>query len=72
MSEDIIALIKENVIQGRKTREDEGIDESMTGTPGVVELTQSALEKNIILNFFFSCIRSKFLVPTVLVSKRFS
>lgn len=47
MSEDIIALIKENVIQGRKTREDEGIDESMTGTPGVVELTQSALEKNI-------------------------
>ncbi len=47
MSEDIIALIKENVIQGRKTSEDEGIDESMTGTPGVVELTRSAMEKNI-------------------------
>ncbi len=47
MSEDIIALIKENVIQGRKTKDDEGIDESMSGTPGVLELTQSALEKKM-------------------------
>jgi 5-methyltetrahydrofolate--homocysteine methyltransferase len=47
MSEDIIAQLKENVIQGRKTKEDEGIDEELSGTPGVVELTQSALEKNI-------------------------
>ena len=46
MSEDIIALLKENVIQGRKTKDDEGIDENMTGTPGVLELTQLALEKN--------------------------
>ena len=45
MSEDIIALLKENVIQGRKTKDDEGIDDNMTGTPGVVELTQLALEK---------------------------
>jgi len=45
MSEDIIALLKENVIQGRKTKDDEGIDENMTGTPGVLELTQLALEK---------------------------
>jgi 5-methyltetrahydrofolate--homocysteine methyltransferase len=47
MSEDIIAQIKENVIQGRKTKDDEGIDEELSGTPGVVELTQSALDNNI-------------------------
>jgi len=45
MSEDIIALLKENVIQGRKTTEDEGVALNMTGTPGVLELTQSALEQ---------------------------
>lgn len=47
MSEDIVALIKENVIQGRKTGDDEGIDDSLSGTPGVEELTQSALAQNI-------------------------
>ena len=49
MSEDIVALLKENVIQGRRTKDDEGVDEGMSGTPGVLELTQSALEKNISL-----------------------
>ena len=47
MSEDIIAMLKENVIQGRKTADDEGIDESMTGTPGVLELTKMALENKL-------------------------
>ena len=47
MSEDTIALLKENVIQGRKTKDDEGIDEDMTGTPAVLELTQVALDKKI-------------------------
>ncbi len=47
MSEDIIALLKENVIQGRKTQDDEGVDDDLSGTPGVLELTQSALEQNI-------------------------
>ena len=47
MSEDIISILKENVIQGRKTKDTEGIDETLSGTPGVVELTQSALENNI-------------------------
>jgi len=47
MAEDIVALLKENVIQGRKTQDDEGIDEGLSGTPGVVELTQSALDNNI-------------------------
>jgi Predicted cobalamin binding protein len=46
MSEDIIAALKENVIQGRMTRDDEGIDDTLTG-PGVLELTQAALDNNI-------------------------
>ena len=47
MTEDMVALLKENVIQGRKTKDDEGIDESLSGTPGVLELTKAALEKNV-------------------------
>jgi len=46
MSENIIAALKENVIQGRMTQDDEGIDETLTG-PGVLELTQAALDNNI-------------------------
>jgi len=46
MSEELIERLKENVIQGRKTQEDEGIDEDLTG-PGVLELTQEALSNNI-------------------------
>jgi hypothetical protein len=42
MSEDIIAALKENVIQGRQNKDDEGIEEDMAGTPGVVELTEAA------------------------------
>jgi 5-methyltetrahydrofolate--homocysteine methyltransferase len=47
MSEDIISQLKENVIQGRKTSQDVGIEASLTGTPGVVELTESALANDI-------------------------
>ncbi|MFC1928745.1 corrinoid protein [Chloroflexota bacterium] len=47
MSEDILAMLKENVIQGRKTKDDEGIDEALSGTRGVLELTELALENNI-------------------------
>lgn len=46
MSDNIIELIKENVIQGRMTQDDEGIDDSLTG-PGVVELTQQALDEGV-------------------------
>ena len=46
MSEDTIAALKENVIQGRKTEDDEGIDEDLSG-PGVLELTQQALDQKI-------------------------
>lgn len=47
MSEEIIKDLKENVIQGRKTSEDDGIDEDMVGKPAVLELTQSAIEADI-------------------------
>ena len=47
MSEEILEQIKENVIHGRKTHEDIGIDESLSETPGVLELTESALSGNI-------------------------
>jgi 5-methyltetrahydrofolate--homocysteine methyltransferase len=47
MSEETLARLKENVIQGRKTQDEEGIDESLTGTPGVLELTQAALDEKI-------------------------
>ncbi len=46
MSEDIIAQLKQNVIQGRKTADDEGIDENLIG-PGVLELTQQAIDANL-------------------------
>ena len=47
MSKDAIATIKENVIQGRKTQHDVGTDDSLAGTPGVVELVQQALGGNL-------------------------
>lgn len=50
MSEDILSRIKENVIQGRKTSDDEPIDEALSGTPGVLELMQSALEQKVSLD----------------------
>jgi 5-methyltetrahydrofolate--homocysteine methyltransferase len=43
MSE-IIQNIKDMVIQGKPTQEDEGYDDGLIGKPGVVELTKSALE----------------------------
>lgn len=44
---ELLEALKENVIQGRKTSEDIGIDESLTGTPGVVELVEEALKADI-------------------------
>ena len=44
---DIIRLIRENVIQGRVTKDDEGLDEGMVGRPGVTELTEKALAMGI-------------------------
>ena len=47
MTDDIISLIRENVIQGRITQDDEGLDEGMVGQPGVSELTAKALASGI-------------------------
>jgi 5-methyltetrahydrofolate--homocysteine methyltransferase len=47
MPEDIINLIRENVIQGRVTFEDEGMDEGLVGQPGVTELIEQALASDI-------------------------
>jgi 5-methyltetrahydrofolate--homocysteine methyltransferase len=49
MSEDVITRLKENVIEGRITQEDEGVYGDLAGTPGVVELTQHAIDSNISL-----------------------
>jgi 5-methyltetrahydrofolate--homocysteine methyltransferase len=50
MPEDIISLIRENVVQGRVTKDDEGLDEDMVGQPGVTELTEQALASDISLH----------------------
>jgi len=47
LSQEIIAQLQENVIQGRQTKDDEGIDDTLSGTPGVLELTQAALDSNV-------------------------
>jgi len=47
MTEEIINLIRENVIQGRVTQDDEGLDEGMVGQPGVSELIDKALALDI-------------------------
>ena len=47
MLEDIINLVRENVIQGRITQEDEGLEEGMVGQPGVSELIDKALAQGM-------------------------
>jgi 5-methyltetrahydrofolate--homocysteine methyltransferase len=47
MTESIIDQIRENVIQGRVTRDDEGMDEGLAGQPAVTELVEEALARKI-------------------------
>ena len=47
MSEDIISLIQESVVQGRITKDDEGMDEGMVGQPAVTELVERALASRL-------------------------
>jgi len=47
MPEEIISLIQENVIQGRMTKDDEGMDEGIVGRPGVTELVEKALDSGL-------------------------
>ena len=48
MTEDIISLIRENVIQGRATGEDEGLEGGMEGQPGVTELVEEAISRGVV------------------------
>jgi 5-methyltetrahydrofolate--homocysteine methyltransferase len=47
MSEDTISSIQKSVIQGRITKDDEGMDEGMVGQPGVTELVEKALASGL-------------------------
>jgi 5-methyltetrahydrofolate--homocysteine methyltransferase len=47
MTENIIDEIRENVIQGRVTQDDEGMDEGLAGQPAVTELVEEALARKI-------------------------
>lgn len=47
MVDDILEQVKQNVIQGRMNREDEGFAEGMAGQPGVTELVQQALDEGL-------------------------
>lgn len=46
-NENLLEKLKENVLQGRMEKEDEGIEEGYLGQPGVQELTEEALEQGV-------------------------
>jgi len=50
MSEEILTVLRENVIQGRRTKDDEGVEGDLIHTPGTIELIQKALDNNIALD----------------------
>lgn len=50
MSNELIEKIVDSVLQGRRNKGDEGIEEGMVGEPGVAELVQEALDNGIDTN----------------------
>lgn len=50
MKEELIGKIVENVLQGRRNQDDEGIEDGTVGKPGVAELVQEALDSGIETN----------------------
>ena len=46
-NEENIQLLKENIIQGRRDENDEGLEEGMLGQPGAKELTEAAIQAGI-------------------------
>ena len=50
MKDKLIEGIVENVLQGRRNKDDEGIEEEIIGEPGVAELVQEALDNGIDTN----------------------
>lgn len=47
MTDDLIGSILDNVLQGRRNKNDEGIEEDSAGQPGVEELVKEALDNGI-------------------------
>ncbi|MFC1954535.1 corrinoid protein [Chloroflexota bacterium] len=47
MADKLIEQIRENVIQGRVNKDDEGLEEGMVGQPAVIELVEESLAKNV-------------------------
>lgn len=45
--EELLEEIELNVIQGRRNKDDEGLDEDLSGTPGVTELVSRALDEGL-------------------------
>lgn len=45
--ENLIEEIKKNIIQGRRNKEDEGLEEELYGMPGVEELVKEALTQGV-------------------------
>jgi len=50
LKEELIEGIVQNVLQGRRNQDDEGIEEGTVGQPGVAELVQEALDNGIDTN----------------------
>jgi 5-methyltetrahydrofolate--homocysteine methyltransferase len=46
-NEELIQLLKENIIQGRRDKNDEGIVDGMVGVPGAKELCEAAIRVGI-------------------------
>jgi 5-methyltetrahydrofolate--homocysteine methyltransferase len=44
---DLLVNIELNVVQGRRDRDDEGLDEDLVGIPGVSELVKTALDEGV-------------------------
>lgn len=47
MKDDIINAIRENIIQGRQNKDDEGMDGEMLGQPGLLEVVDQAIASGI-------------------------
>ena len=45
--QEYIEAIKMNVIQGRRNKEDEGLEDDLSGQPGVEELVEEALQRGV-------------------------
>ncbi len=67
MAEDIISQIRENVIQGRVTQDDEGLDEGMVGQPAVSELIDKALALGLDVKDIIQYVYGVFYLPILQV-----